>query len=1325
MTTGIANVIIVVRGLDMMSKPFTHAANVARKNFVDLKKQIEQSTVSYNKAQTTVAKLESANSRIAERSAFRSEGLIHRRIKLLQQQEIITKKIAKVEGTKGKYRERRLATLGGQLEENKFKIGRIDTAIGFEAENAALRINTNKETIATAQATIAAEKASMATNKLSLAKAKLAMKITSAQEKLVNFSSKLSSFGLMVTAIGTSLGAMVGMGIGRIGVEFDKQMRNIQSISQASDKDNKRLGDSFRALSKDISKTVASPTELSDAFYEIQSAAFYGSEAEKILSVSTKAATAGLADQKETAKAVVMSLHAYDKGAESAAGMTDMMMRAVDIGIFKFEDLTTQMGEFIGAAGMMKLPFEETMAALTTMTKKGLPISEAATSLNRIILAYLKPSKKERELADLLGIDLSATSLKTKGLAGAMQELIDKTGGSEDTLTNLIGETRAIRGVFALAGDGLRTFNNDLEQIKNSSGTVDRVFTVQMQSWSAQLLNLKNHALDLGISFSEVLMPIVINFIKKSAIPFIEKIRAWDEGSKQTAITLTGLVASIGPLAIATSVLTRSFAGLIGILTKINPAILLAMQSFKIAGLGLAAIGGWVSAIAIVIGLLALAIKLKIDYNKAVAKAAWDAHIAELTIVNEKLSETVVELKTVKDAYLEYQNALAGGNAKKIENAAIDFYNQKEMSKENIKEVIDGQIEIYKKELERLGKTIQEYAWTDDIYAMPTNDTYALPVEQQRKILENARNEYIKIATEIARYKNEGDISGIFKITSDALSDVVGGRRELSSLRELLQLLKKDANFFTVSSNKNNKNDWGWFLPDNMKGPILDRLGPSIDETIIELGNRLSAIKIPSLDNEQNTADLFDTKNIDNYIKKIEESNLADDDKIAKLKELKFSFDQQRSTIINTALAMDTNTAGLEYLAKAVYGADGNVSEFIENWDKLTPELKDAVLQMDIVSVAIDDLRNAADKPITVDVLVNMAGDALSSIRSSLVDLGKDAGLTRVTSMYGEAAKEWDTLIANLKIREELGNLAPMEGEILIGQFEDKWDTAIKGIQDGFDKVTDSGNDSASDIESAFEKAAGNIKSKFEEGMGFSKGLGDLTGGTFGGGALAPGANGPFEKLYQIQDIAMNLGKVTEGKDTKRYAEMFGLDAEKAKQIIKDFQMGNFTPDVMQYVDTDKLIDVAKMELIAQKSQEALYNKLAEESGLDKDIFAGIFGMSKDKSGKTVVPELPAIDIAAVQGKINDQINAQPKNDKIITGLMGASKENVTTMFGEVFMLLFTEFDATFSKEKENLKNRGKSIWTAIEEGVTEQAGKSRVFYDAVETIVLNIIGDE
>jgi len=84
---------------------------------------------------------------------------------------------------------------------------------------------------------------------------------------------------------------------------------------------------------------------------------------------------------------------------------------------------------------------------------------------------------------------------------------------------------RGVRGVFALASDGLEMFNNDVEILQKSAGTVDQVFSTQVRSWDAQFKNFRNTLQDLGIELGTKILPIITDVINRGIRPFVQSLR--------------------------------------------------------------------------------------------------------------------------------------------------------------------------------------------------------------------------------------------------------------------------------------------------------------------------------------------------------------------------------------------------------------------------------------------------------------------------------------------------------------------------------------------------------------------------------------------------------------------------------------------------------------------------------------------------------------------------------------------------------------------------------------------------------------------------------
>jgi len=247
--------------------------------------------------------------------------------------------------------------------------------------------------------------------------------------------SALGKFGADVARIGSTLSyrltmPLVGVGVaaGKMAVDFDEAMRNVQSITRVSDDVMQQWSDTIRSWSKDITKSTDTATNLAQALYFISSSGFQGADALEILRVATKSATAGLTDTETAAKALITAINAYGLSAKDASHISDVMFRTVDLGILTYEELADAMGRVLGTAAMAKVPIEEIGAAAVVMTRRGLDAYEAFTSINNILKMYIHPAKQARKAAAALGIDLSAQTLINKGLSGALADLIEKVG---------------------------------------------------------------------------------------------------------------------------------------------------------------------------------------------------------------------------------------------------------------------------------------------------------------------------------------------------------------------------------------------------------------------------------------------------------------------------------------------------------------------------------------------------------------------------------------------------------------------------------------------------------------------------------------------------------------------------------------------------------------------------------------------------------------------------------------------------------------------------------------------------------------------------------
>ncbi|MGC9355909.1 MAG: phage tail tape measure protein [Mariniphaga sp.] len=101
---------------------------------------------------------------------------------------------------------------------------------------------------------------------------------------------------------------------------FSMAMREVQTISQAVEKDFKGISDELMNLAANGPDNAI---QLANAYYGIVSAGHDGAKGLEILRVSSEAATAGLTETKIAADGITTVLNAWGKDASEAANIAD------------------------------------------------------------------------------------------------------------------------------------------------------------------------------------------------------------------------------------------------------------------------------------------------------------------------------------------------------------------------------------------------------------------------------------------------------------------------------------------------------------------------------------------------------------------------------------------------------------------------------------------------------------------------------------------------------------------------------------------------------------------------------------------------------------------------------------------------------------------------------------------------------------------------------------------------------------------------------------------------------------------------------------------
>lgn len=355
---------------------------------------------------------------------------------------------------------------------------------------------------------------------------------------------KLKDFGSRMARNVTLPIAGVGAIAGKVAIDFDTSMRNVNSIAQLGEKQFKSLSEEVVNLA---GPTAQSPKTLADGLYDLVSSGFDADDSMLILNSSARAATAGLTDAATSTKAVAAVLNAYKLPAKDAAAVSDTLFRTVDRGVISFEDLASNIGDALPFASSLGIELAEVGAATATMTKQGISPAETMTRIKSTMQSLIKPSTQLKDTFKELGYESGEAMIKELGFQGTLEELAKSTGNSKAELAELFPNVRALGGVLALTGDNAKGAGQDLKGMMASEGSTTKALSEQRKSLSYQWNRLKAQLSALAVE----VMPAVLDALR-GVVDQVSKLVNWfgnlSPQTQKMIVVGLGLLAVLGPM---------------------------------------------------------------------------------------------------------------------------------------------------------------------------------------------------------------------------------------------------------------------------------------------------------------------------------------------------------------------------------------------------------------------------------------------------------------------------------------------------------------------------------------------------------------------------------------------------------------------------------------------------------------------------------------------------------------------------------------------------------------------------------------------------------
>ena len=386
---------------------------------------------------------------------------------------------------------------------------------------------------------------------------------SSFQKGLKRVNKSLTRFGSSMKRVGSNLStsvtaplALAGGASLKMAVDFESSMTKIMTLVGATNEQMQQYSEGVAQIS---STTAIAQKDLADGLFFITSAGLKGEEALAALDVSAKAAAMGMGEMDSIANALTSVMTAYADENMTSAKAGDLLHETLKQGKFEAGQFMDKLGSVIPVAAAAGVSFEELGAASATMSKLSGDASGTLTSMKALIMGLLKPSEKQKEILDQLGLSTDDLgSMMDESLMGTLQFLFKNLEGNNEALTSMFGSSQAVTGALATMGLQADTYAEVLDGMNKSQGNVNNGMQILNQTAGQQLKQAFVDLQNAGIEIGNILMPVVLKLVNgfKSLVSGFTSL---DSSTKKIIVGIALVAAAIGPILTVVGGLTTAF----------------------------------------------------------------------------------------------------------------------------------------------------------------------------------------------------------------------------------------------------------------------------------------------------------------------------------------------------------------------------------------------------------------------------------------------------------------------------------------------------------------------------------------------------------------------------------------------------------------------------------------------------------------------------------------------------------------------------------------------------------------------------------------------
>lgn len=373
------------------------------------------------------------------------------------------------------------------------------------------------------------------------------------KSSLINWSQGVQALGAVSNAVSQLNGTL--QDITADSRAFGAAMRVANTMAGKNAEGFAKLKNQVAEVAKNV---PVARDELANGLYQVISNSVPEDNWIDFLNKSAKASVGGIADLGETVKVTSTVIKNYGLAWDAAESVQDKIQLTAKNGVTSFEQLAQALPRVTANASTLGVSIDELLASFATLTGVSGNTNEVATQMAAIFTALVKPSSEATEMAEKMGIEFNAASIKAAGglrnfltqLDASVKEYAAANGVLEqEVYAKLFGSAESLRALTPLTNQLAEKFSENVDAMANSAGTINAAYNEMSSTGSATTQMLKNQLgaiTDVVAGFVGGAMPI-LSFTLQLGI---------------TAMRITSLVKTVKALNIQQGILTlRSKAG--------------------------------------------------------------------------------------------------------------------------------------------------------------------------------------------------------------------------------------------------------------------------------------------------------------------------------------------------------------------------------------------------------------------------------------------------------------------------------------------------------------------------------------------------------------------------------------------------------------------------------------------------------------------------------------------------------------------------------------------------------------------------------------------